>query len=217
MSLKIREPVNTLTHLAGAVLSAAGLIWMLFKIRHQATAVNLASALVFGISLMLLYSASACYHWAKVSARALQILRKIDHSMIYVLIAGTYTPVCLLGLPRPLGIWLLAGIWLLTLAGVFLKILWLDAPRRLYTAFYVALGWLALFFIVPIYRSIPLPGFILLLAGGFLYTSGSIIYAFKPRKIHVSVFGFHEIFHLFILGGSLAHYIMVSRYLLPTL
>jgi len=217
MFFKIREPVNTLTHLCGAILSAAGLVWMLLKALRQPSPEYLISALVFGASLILLYSASTCYHWLKASSKTIKILRKIDHSMIYVLIAGTYTPICILALPRPLGLYLLAGIWILTLTGIILKFAWLSAPRFIYTSFYLLLGWMALFFIRPIYRTLPLQGFALLLAGGLLYTAGAVIYAFKPARLHLSVFGFHEIFHLFILGGSLSHFIMVSRYLLPAI
>ncbi len=214
---KIREPVNTITHFCGAILSVAGLIWMLFKVIKHPAPSYLLSVIVFGLSLILLYGASSCYHWVKASPSTIKILRKIDHSMIYILIAGTYTPVCLLGLPKPLGFWLLLGIWSLTLLGIVLKFTWLGAPRFIYTAFYLFLGWLSVFFIVPIYRAMPIQGFLLFLIGGLLYTSGAVIYAFKPSRFRVSVFGFHEIFHLFILGGSLSHFVMVSRYLLPRL
>ena len=217
MFFKIREPVNSMTHLFGAILSAMGLVWMLFKVLRQPSPEYLISALVFGASLILLYSASTCYHWLVASSKTIKLLRKIDHSMIYVLIAGTYTPICILALPRPLGLYLLAGIWILTLTGIIMKLAWLGAPRFIYTSFYLFLGWLAVFFIMPIYRTLPLPGFILLITGGILYTAGALIYAFKPKRLHLSVFGFHEIFHLFILGGSLSHFIMVSRYLLPAM
>ncbi len=212
--IKIKEPVNSLTHLVGAVLSMIGLILMIIKSVTNQSGAQLAGALVFGISLILLYSASTVYHWLTVPEKVGKVLRKLDHSMIYVLIAGTYTPVCLLALKGVLG-WTLFGIiWGLALIGIVMKMFWLNAPRWLYTSFYVVLGWIAIFFIMPIYRAIGIGGFLLLLGGGVLYTVGSVIYATKSEKIRISVFGFHEIFHLFILGGSIAHFIMVEQFLL---
>lgn len=211
---KIKEPVNSLTHLSGAVLSMIGMILMILKAVAHQSGLQLASALVFGVSLILLYSASTIYHWLNVSDKTNAWLRKLDHSMIYVLIAGTYTPVCLNVLGGVLG-WTLFGIvWGLAIIGIILKLLWLNAPRWLYTSFYLVLGWLAIFFIVPIYKSLPIEGFLFLIAGGVFYTVGSVIYAMKPKKMQISIFGFHEIFHLFILGGSLAHFIMVNQFIL---
>ncbi len=209
-----KEPVNSITHLVGAILSAAGLTWMIVKSVFHQSALQLTSALIFGISLILLYSASSIYHAVKSSKRVEVILRKIDHSMILVLIAGTYTPVCLLALPRPMGLILLAVMWILTIAGIFFRVFFLNAPRWLYTGFYVMMGWFAIFFMPSIYHNIAIQGFVLLIVGGTLYTVGAIIYAFKPRWMRIPHFGFHEIFHLFILGGSLSHFIMISRYLL---
>ncbi len=212
--LSFKEPVNSITHLIGAVLSAAGLTWMIVKsVLHQ-NPLQLTSALIFGISMILLYSASSIYHAVKSSKHVETILRKIDHSMILVLIAGTYTPVCLLALPRPTGLILLAVLWTQTVAGIFFRVFFLNAPRWLYTSFYVLMGWAAIFFMPSIYQNIALQGFVLLIVGGTLYTIGAVIYAVKPKWMTLPHFGFHEIFHLFILGGSLSHFIMISRYLL---
>jgi hemolysin III len=210
----IKEPVNSITHFIGAVLSAAGLTWMIIKsVLHQ-NPLQLTSALIFGISMVLLYSASSIYHAVKSSKRVETILRKIDHSMILVLIAGTYTPVCLLALPRPMGLILLAVLWTQAVAGIFFRVFFLNAPRWLYTSFYVLMGWAAVFFMPSIYQNIAIQGFLLLLLGGISYTIGALIYARKPAWMTLPHFGFHEIFHLFILGGSLAHFIMISRYLI---
>jgi len=210
----LKEPVNSITHLIGAILSAAGLTWMIVKSVFHQSALQLTSAIIFGISMILLYSASSIYHAVKSSKRVETILRKIDHSMILVLIAGTYTPVCLLALPRPMGLILLAVMWILTALGILFRVFFLNAPRWLYTGFYVLMGWIAIFFVPSIYHNIAIQGFVLLIVGGTLYTVGAIIYAFKPRWLRIPHFGFHEIFHLFILGGSLSHFIMISRYLL---
>lgn len=212
--LRIKEPVNTITHFIGVLLSVFGLVWMVIKAIQNQSGLQLAGSIVFGVSLIALYSASTIYHWISGSEKIQIILRKIDHSMIYVLIAGTYTPITLLTLKGALG-WTLFGIvWGLAILGIVLKLLWMNAPRWLYTGFYLILGWLALFFIVPLYQSLPIGGFVWLLTGGLLYTVGSIIYARKSKWLQVSVFKYHEIFHLFILGGSFSHFILVNRYLL---
>lgn len=212
--LKMKEPVNTLTHLSGALLSVVALVVMILKGVGNESTLQIASAIIFGLSLLGLYVASTVYHWVPSSEKLNGILRRIDHSMIYVLIAGTYTPVCLLALKGVLGWSLFGTIWTLAIIGIIMKIVWLHAPRWLYTAFYLILGWLAVFFIVPLYKALPLQGFVWLLVGGFMYSVGAIIYGTKSKRIRISVFGFHEIFHLFILAGSLAHFIMVERFIM---
>ncbi|NMB26246.1 MAG: hemolysin III family protein, partial [Firmicutes bacterium] len=165
--------------------------------------------------LVLLYSASTIYHSLRVSERWTRILRKIDHSMIYVLIAGSYTPLCLIALQ---GAWrwgLIAGIWVLTTLGIVLKVLWLDAPRWLSTLLYLIMGWLAVVAFGPLARSITWTGVIWLLVGGILYSVGAVIYGTKWPKISSKVFGFHEIFHLFVLGGSAVHFWVMARFVLP--
>lgn len=212
--LKMKEPVNTLTHLSGALLSVVALVVMILKGVGNSNPLQILSASVFGVSLLALYTASTVYHWVPSSERLNGILRRIDHSMIYVLIAGTYTPICLLALKGVLGWSLFGTVWTLALIGIILKIVWFQAPRWLYTAFYLILGWMSVFFIVPLYKSLPLQGFVWLIVGGLLYSVGAVVYGTKSEKLRISVFGFHEIFHLFILGGSLAHYIMIERYVL---
>lgn len=209
----MKEPANTITHLIGAVLSVIGMIFMIAKAVMNHSGFYLAGGIVFGISLIALYSASTIYHWIPGSEQLSAILRRIDHAMIYVLIAGTYTPVCLVTLRGPLGYGLLTAVWVLAFIGIGLKVAFMNAPRWLYTGCYLFLGWLAIFFIWPIYKAMPTGGFVLLLTGGLLYTVGSVIYATKSKKIRLLGLGFHEIFHLFILGGSLTHFIMVSHYL----
>lgn len=212
--LKIKEPVNALTHLAGALLSAAALVWMIVKGVSNGSTLQVVSAVIFGLSLIALYTASTVYHWVPSSENLHAILRRVDHSMIYILIAGTYTPVCLIALKGTLG-WTLFGIvWGLAILGIVMKLVWFNAPRWLYTSFYLILGWMAIFFIVPLYKSLPLQGFVWLLIGGLSYSVGSIIYATKSKRLQFSVFGFHEIFHLFVLGGSFAHYLMIEKFIL---
>ncbi len=213
-SLHMKEPGNAITHLIGALLSVVGLVYMIYLAVKDHNGFYLAGGLIFGISLIALYSASTIYHWIPGSERVSAILRKVDHAMIYVLIAGTYTPICLITLKGWLGTSLLIGVWTLAITGIIVKLFWMTAPRWLYTGFYLFLGWLAIFFIYPIYKSMPVAGFICLVTGGVLYTVGSIIYAKKSEALRLLHLGFHEIFHLFILAGSAFHFIMVSRFVM---
>ena len=168
---------------------------------------------IFGISLICLYSASAIYHALDISEDVNLILRKIDHLMIYVLIAGTYTPICLIALTGAWGTALFISIWIIAAAGVGLTLLWFDAPRWLTTSIYILMGWLVVIASVPLKHTVGTAGLAWLIAGGVLYTIGGIIYGTKRPNITFSVFGFHEIFHLFVLGGSICHYIMIFEYL----
>lgn len=212
--LHMKEPGNTITHLIGALLSVVGLIYMIYLAVKDHNGFYLAGGLIFGISLIALYSASTIYHWIPGSERLSGILRKVDHAMIYVLIAGTYTPICLITLKGFMGTALLIGVWTLAITGIVVKLLWMSAPRWLYTGFYLFLGWLAIFFIYPIYKAMPMTGFICLVTGGLMYTVGSVIYAKKSEALRLARLGFHEIFHLFILAGSAFHFIMVSRFVM---
>ena len=214
MILKIREPMNSMSHMVGVLLSLTGMIILLVRSIQAGSMVQVLAALIFGLSLILLYTASMIYHWAVSSTEVIRVLRKIDHCMIYVLIAGTYTPVCLLTLKGKLGIGLLIAVWSLAALGIVLKLVWFDAPRWLYTGFYLLLGWLAVFFIYPISKALPGEGVFLLILGGLLYTAGSIFYALKPERLRLWKLGFHEIFHLFILAGSITHYLFVYFYVL---
>ena len=214
MLSKFREPISSLTHLLGAFLSLIGLILLIKLSLDTSNVYNTIILAVFGISSILLYSASSTYHKSLSSAKVVKVLRRVDHSMIYVLIAGTYTPICLIALKGATGTFLFLGIWFLALIGILLKIVWFDAPRWLYTGFYILMGWISVFAIVPIIRAISFGGFMWLLTGGLFYTIGGVIYATKRPKINLKFFGFHEIFHIFIMLGSLCHYILMFKYIM---
>lgn len=214
MLSKFREPVSGFTHMAGAVLSLFGLIFLGANALYNRGLVDFIIFGVFGISLILLYSASAVYHLVRLSEKAIKALRRLDHSMIYVLIAGTYTPICFIALKGKLGIILLISIWTLAAIGIVLKMFWLDAPRWLYTSFYVFMGWISVFVIVPLGRAIPMAGIWWLLAGGILYTVGAAIYGTKWPRIRSKVFGFHEVFHIFVMMGSFCHYWLMLKYVM---
>lgn len=213
MNSKFREPVSGLTHLAGAILSIIGTVFLIVYAASKGAPINIASVSIFGASLILLYTASSLYHLLSVSKKAILVLRKVDHMMIYVLIAGTYTPICLIGLREKFGLWLLIGIWSLAVMGIVLKLVWFNAPRWIYTSFYLIMGWLAVIAIAPLVKTIPSAGIWLLVAGGIFYTLGAVIYGAKWPLRNNNIFGFHEIFHIFVMLGSLSHYFLVLEYL----
>ncbi len=210
MNFKLKDPVSALTHFLGAVLSVVGLVFLIIKATDYSIW-HLVSLTTFGISLILLYSASTVYHAVITSKKWEKVLRKIDHMMIFVLIAGSYTPICLLALRGPLGWSLFGSIWGLAIGGIIMKAVWMSAPRWLSTLIYLVMGWLLAIAFVPFSRAVSVAGVGLLLGGGFFYSTGAIIYGIKWPNL--KFFGFHEIFHLFILGGSALHFWMMYQYL----
>jgi hemolysin III len=202
----MRDKISTITHFIGAILSLIGLIYLIYKGIKIGSISYLVGSLIFGISMVLLYSASTTYHWVRVKDKTLEIFRKIDHMMIFVLIAGTYTPICLVALGGVFGYTLLAIVWTIALVGIVLKALWKDMPRKVTTAIYISMGW----FSVIALKSLPLQGLIFLILGGIAYTVGGVIYGGKFKIFNFKNFGFHEVFHLFVLGGSFFHYLMVA-------
>ena len=215
MGAYAREPINGFTHLGGAILSFAGLLALVIKTTLTSpTAVDITAVIIFGISLVLLYSASATYHLVVASDKVISFLRKIDHSMIFILIAGSYTPFCLIALNGIEG-WITFGIVSgIAICGVVFKMVWFNCPRWLSTSVYIGMGWISVFIVISLYKSIALGGILLLLAGGISYTIGAIIYGLKPKALKFKNLGFHEIFHIFILIGSLCHYIAVFKYVI---
>lgn len=214
MSIKVKDPVSGFSHLLGAVLSAVGLYFLIRYAAANGTVWHIVSFSIFGASLILLYTASSVYHLLVVSEKSSIILRKIDHIMIYVLIAGTYTPVSLIPLRGSWGWSLLISIWAIAMVGIVLKILWFNAPRWLYTMFYVIMGWLIVIAFKPIVRSMPPAAVWWLVAGGLLYSVGAIIYGAKWPRLKSKVFGFHEVFHIFVLFGSFSHFWLMFRYVI---
>ena len=212
--LRAREPFSSYSHFVGAVLSGVGLFAMLLRLLldDAVSGQMAAAAVVFCLSLIALYSASSIYHFSGRGEAVLRRLKKLDHSMIYVLIAGSYTPVVLRFMPAPRSYVFLGAIWLVALTGIAVKLLWIDAPRLIGTALYLALGW-AVAFDFGVVLSMPAPAIALLAAGGLAYTAGGIIYIAKRPNLS-AVLGFHELFHLFVIAGSLCHYLMVFWYVL---
>ena len=216
MRVSIREPVNGLTHLAGAILSVVGLVVLLMIAIDNGSVRQLVAFSIFGTSLVAMYCASAFYHSLKLSERGVAHMRRIDHMMIYVLIAGTYTPICLVLLRGRLGLGLLIAVWSLAAIGVVQTVAWMTAPDWLSTALYIGMGWLALVVIRPLLAAAPLGFFYWILAGGIIYTGGALIRAARWPRVRKGklprLFGSHEIWHLCVMGGSFAHYWAILAY-----
>lgn len=212
MKFRARDPLSALTHFIGFLAVIPPVICLLEQSETTAQAVSFA---IFGISLLLLYGASTIYHTLCLAPEKIAFLRRIDHMMIFVLIAGTYTPVCMVILP---GIWgkaLLAAVWGIAIFGIFMKIFWMNAPRWFSTLIYVGMGWLAVAAFIPLKRAIGWGGLGMLLAGGIVYTIGAVIYALKkPNLAILKSFGYHEIFHVFVMLGSAFHIAFMFLYVL---
>ena len=206
----MREPFSGLSHLACALAAVAGLI-VLVHASLPASGLR-AAFVIYGLSMVLLFSASAAYHLIHAEPGTERLLRRIDHAAIYLLIAGTYTPICVTVLPGGLGTTLLVVVWILAGIGVAAKAFLFDRiPSWVSTVLYVAMGWIAVVAIVPLLKALSVEGLIWLAAGGFLYTLGAVIYALKKPDPFPGVFGSHEIWHLFVSGGAAAHFLLMLR------
>ena len=203
------RPWSAYTHGLGAVLAVVGTAMLLVRSAQLGQWLHFVLFGVYGLSMICLYTASTLYHCLNTGVSARIALRKYDHCSIYLLIAGSYTPICLTALRDVGGVPLVSAVWVLAIAGVVLTIAKLAIPRWLTSAIYISMGWLAIFAIVPIYRVLPAAGFYWLLSGGVLYTIGGLLYALKWPGRSNPRFGCHEIFHVFILLGSFCHYVMM--------
>ena len=206
------RPWSAITHGIGAALSVIGTVLLVGRSVWEGSLLHSLVFLIYGLSMICLYTASTLYHCVNTSVPKRIALRKYDHCSIYLLIAGSYTPLCLTALRDSGGVPLLAAVWTLAAAGLVLTIAKLSIPRWLTSAIYLFMGWLALFAIVPIHRALPAAGFGWLLAGGLLYTVGGVLYAVKWPGRNNPRFGCHEIFHVFILLGSVCHFLLMYQY-----
>jgi len=206
-----RDPVSFETHFWGAVAAVIGTVVLMIRALAvpDADVLHAVGAGVFGLSLIALYTASSVYHF--ISWDAQTWLRKLDHSMIYVLIAGTYTPVFLNYADRRRALFLIIYIWAFAVAGIVAKLIRIGIPRALTSAIYLFMGWSVLFD-MPEFLSLPLGAIVFIALGGIMYSIGAVIYAIKKPNVSAR-FGFHEIFHLFVLAGSLCHFIAVFGWL----
>ena len=211
MSVTIREPGSAITHFIGMMMAILASTPLLIKAVLSGQPVIFFAMVVFIASMILLYGASATYHSINVGGRILRVFRKLDHMMIFVLIAGSYTPVCLVILGGRLGYTLLAVVWGVAILG---KAFWITCPKWFSSVIYIAMGWICLGVFGQLWNSLPRPAFLWLLAGGLIYTAGGVIYALKLPLFNAKhrYFGSHEIFHLFVMGGSICHFIFMFCY-----
>ena len=208
----LREPVNALTHLAGVLLSLVALVLLISRSMEEGNVTMLAAFTIFGVSLILLYASSTLYHSVKAPWKTILKLRKFDHMMIYILIAGTFTPFCLVVIGGLLGKILLSIMWSMAILGVVFKLFMGGTSGWVSITIYIVMGWAGIFLIPYMIDSLPLYGVIWLTAGGLIYTSGAIIYGLGKPDPLPNRFGYHEIWHLFVLGGSFSHFWTVYRY-----
>lgn len=209
----LREPINALTHGLGALLAVAGLVVLVLLADGQP--VRVVSAVIYGTSLIVLFTASTLLHAVHAGMQTLRRLRVFDHAAIFVLIAGSYTPVTLVTLQEqnPALGWSLFGVvWGLAVLGVVFKVSWIQAPRWISVSLYLFLGWLAVIALRPLAISLPAAGLVWLVLGGAAYSVGAVIYGAKRPDFFPKVFGYHELWHVFVLLGASAHFVLMARY-----
>jgi hemolysin III len=200
--------------MAGALASLVGLTLLVVVAALNAGVWHLISFSVFGSTLVLLYTSSALYHALNLSEKGILRMRRMDHIMIFMLIAGTYTPLCLVPLRGPWG-WSMFGIvWGIALAGSVMKIFFIHVPRWVSTGMYLFMGWLCLVVVYPLVTTLSVPSLLWLAAGGGFYSLGALIYATKRPDPFPGRFGFHEIWHCFVLAGSFCHFWVAFRYIM---
>ncbi len=210
---KMREPVNGLTHLGAAMAAALGTAVLLYVGRDSV--IKQVSLLVYGISVVLMFAASGAYHLIKTKPPVTRLLRTLDHAAIYLVIAGTYTPICLHFFS---GFWqwgLLGIIWFMAIVGIGVKVFSINAPRWLTAGIYLLMGWLSLIAIKEIFLAMPINALIWLFLGGFFFTIGAVVYVTKKPDFYPRVFGFHELWHIFVILGCLCHFIVIAAFVAP--
>lgn len=217
MSLKLREPGSAITHLIGALLSACAAVPLLLHTNTSSGYTGLCAMIIFIVSMFLLYTASTTYHSLTLAPGIVKVFRKIDHMMIFVLIAGSYTPICLIVLKGTTGTIMLSVIWGLALVGILIKAFWITCPKWFSSVIYIGMGWTCVFAFVPLMNALSVAAICWLVAGGVLYTVGGVIYALKLPLFNSkhSAFGSHEVFHLFVLAGSICHFVFMYHFVAP--
>lgn len=214
MQITIREPGSAITHYIAMMLALIGAVPLLIKATLSEDMTCVIAMLIFVVSMVLLYAASTMYHAVNLTGKALKVFKKIDHMMIFVLIAGSYTPVCMLVLDKEVGYPLLGLVWGTAVVGMLIKMFWVTCPKWFSSVIYIAMGWECVLVFQPLLETLPTGAFVWLLVGGLLYTVGGVIYALKLpifEKMH-KWFGSHEIFHLFVMAGSFCHFMFMFLY-----
>ncbi len=214
MKFKLKDPGSAITHFIAMILAifAAGPLLIRASVKHDS--LHVFSLAIFIFSMILLYAASTTYHTLDISPKINKILKKFDHMMIFILIAGTYTPVCLIVLNNSMGYLLCGIVWAIALIGILIKALWIHCPKWFSSILYIGMGWVCVIAITQLLKALSPAAFGWLLAGGILYTIGGIIYALKLSVFNAKhkCFGSHEIFHLFVMAGSACHFVLMFQY-----
>lgn len=212
----VKDPGSAITHFIGMLMAVFAAVPLIIKATHEPSPIYVVSIAIYAASLILLYAASTTYHTFDRSEKINTILKKIDHMMISVLIAGSYTPICLLVLGGRLGIILLAIVWCIAIAGILIKAFWVYCPKWVSSVLYIGMGWTCVLAFTQLLNSMSPAAFGWLLAGGLIYTVGGIIYALKLPIFNMKHkdFGSHEIFHLFVMGGSICHFVVMYAFVL---
>ncbi len=207
-----REPFNAYSHYLGALIAAIWLVLLMLKASESPTG-HKVSFLVYGISVILMFLSSGIYHTLNVQNKTEELFRMFDHILIYVVIAGSYTPFCAILLEGGWQWGMLLGIWLFALGGVLKKIFWLNAPRWFSTLIYLLMGWVSVIVLPIIWNVLPHAFVYWIALGGLFYTVGAVIYGIQKPNPIPGYFGSHEIWHLFVMGGAFSHYWAIYRYL----
>ena len=211
---RLKDRWSAITHLIGFLASIVAMpLLMLRGYLWQNSTAAMVSYMIYMLSMILLYGASASYHSFNISEKANLILKKIDHLSIFILIAGTYTPVCVIALAGMKGWILLAAVWSIALIGIVFKLFFVTCPKWVSSVIYTAMGWVCIFCLPQLLQSLSAGAFFWLLAGGIMYSIGAVFYAIKPKWLSHPGFGNHEVFHCFVLAGSLCHFIVVCGFL----
>lgn len=214
--MHLKDKWSAITHFISMLMAIFAGIPLLIKAAQEPSKVYVVSLSIYVLSMILLYFASTIYHSLDISERVNRNLRKFDHMMIFVLIAGTYTPVCLIALKGTLGIVLLSIVWGIAIIGIVVKALWINCPKWFSSALYISMGWTCVIAFTRLLDALTAEAFGWLLAGGIIYTVGGVIYALKLPVFNKKFqsFGSHEIFHLFVTGGSICHFIVMCIFLI---
>jgi len=212
---KLKDPGSAITHFIGMLMAIFSALPLLLRASNVPDKVHLISLGIFALSLILLYTASTVYHTFDLSDKMNRRLKKFDHMMIFILIAGTYTPVCVIALRGKIGLVLLLIIWGMALLGILLKAFWVYCPKWVSSVIYITMGWTCVLAFTPLINVLSSAAFGWLLTGGIIYTIGGLIYALKLPIFNRKhpYFGTHEIFHLFCLGGSTCHFIFMYQFI----
>ncbi len=212
MHTVFRDPISGLTHLAGAIFAIVALCILAAQAAIYGHVLHMVSFMIFGATMLLMFASSTVYHLIHASDDTIKWLKRVDHMAIFLLIAGTYTPICLVAVGGKTGWIMFTVVWSIALVGVFIKLVWIGAPRWLSTVFYILMGWLVVAF-YPVIDLIPADALRWITYGGLSYTFGAVIYATKWPNPWPKWFGFHEIWHLFVMGGAFCHFWAIAFHL----